>query len=315
MPRVAIVVVTHQSGSVIGGCLDSIRQLPDTEVVVVDNDSSDSTRSEVTGRSVRVIANPRNAGFAAAVNQGVEATTAPLILLLNPDARLETGLEALVACFADPKTGGAGGLLTGPDGKPQTGFMSRNLPGPAALAFEALAFNHFWPGNPVNWHYRCLGSDPMAPAFVEQPAGAFFMFRRSVWQQLSGFDEMFWPVWFEDVDFCARLRAAGFLARFEPGARARHSGGHSVGALPLDIRQKYWYGSLLKYAAKHFSPAALGLVCLCVVVGAAGRAIIAFPKGGLRVFKVYSDVIRLAFAHLRGARLSGSRTVGLRRDK
>src|SRR5579862_2771668 len=214
MARVAIVVVTYQSGSVIGSCLDSIGQLPDTQVVVVDNASSDSTRSEVAARSVQLIANPHNAGFAGAVNQGVRATSSPLILLLNPDTRLETGLESLIACFADPKTGGAGGLLTGPDGQPQRGFMSRNLPSPTALIFEVLGFNRVWPKNHVNWHYRCLSSDPMVPAFVEQPAGAFLMFPRSVWQQLGGFDERFWPVWFEDVDFCARLRSAGFVARY-----------------------------------------------------------------------------------------------------
>jgi len=308
MERVAIVVVTHQSGSVIGDCLDSIAAFPDIDVVVVDNASSDSTRAEVTGRvnagsvsnsNVRLLANPDNAGFAAAVNQGVQATTAPLILLLNPDARLETGIEALVECFADSNIGGAAGLLTGANGEPQTGFMSRNLPGPATLAFEVLGINRLWPRNPLNWHYRCLGNDPMAPALIEQPPGAFFMFRRSAWQQLGGFDERFWPVWFEDVDFCARLKAAGYLVAFRPAARALHEGGHSVGRIPLDIREKYWYGSLLKYAAKYYSPVAFGSVCLAVAAGAAGRAILAFPREGWRVFEVYSDVIRLAFAHLR----------------
>ena len=300
MARVAIVVVTYQSGGVIGSCLDSVAGIPDAEVVVVDNFSQDATRQEVTRRDVRLIANEHNPGFAAAVNQGVQATEAPLILLLNPDARLENGLEALIACFADPETGGAGGLLIGDDGKPQTGFMARNLPTPAALAFEVLGINRLWPGNPVNWHYRCLVNDPMVSAFVDQPAGAFFLFRRSAWRELGGFDEQFRPVWFEDVDFCARLRAAGFRIRYEPASRAVHEGGHSVGKIPDGVREKYWYGSLLKYAAKHHHPVAFGVVCLSVAVGAAGRAVVGFPRGGLRVFGVYGSVIRLAFVHLTG---------------
>jgi N-acetylglucosaminyl-diphospho-decaprenol L-rhamnosyltransferase len=307
MARVAIVVVTHQSAGVIGPCLDSIADLPDIEIVVVDNASSDSTRDEVATRGVRLIGNPDNAGFAAAVNQGVQATSAPLILLLNPDNRLETGVESLIACFDDPSTGGAGGLLIGPDGHPQTGFMARNLPTPAALVFEVLGINRLWPANPVNWHYRCLGNDPMVSALVDQPAGAFFMFRRSAWQQLGGFDERFWPVWFEDVDFCTRLRAAGFSVRFNPAARACHKGGHSVGIIPLEIRERYWYGSLLEYAAKHYHPVAFGVVCLSVAAGAAGRAVRSFPRGGLKVFEVYSSVIRLAIAHLLGTRLPGLR--------
>ena len=236
MPRVAIVIITHQSGDVIWSCLEATVGLQDVELVVVDNASSDSTREQVSAKGVRLIANTRNMGFAAAVNQGVQVTSAPLILLLNPDTRLETGIESLLECFDDPKIGGAGGLLTGQGGLPQTGFMARNLPTPTALAFEILGINRLWPGNPVNWHYRCFGIDPMVSAVVDQPAGAFFMFRRSAWRQLGGFDESFWPVWFEDVDFCARLRSAGFTARYEPRARAVHVGGHSVGLLELDIR-------------------------------------------------------------------------------
>ena len=125
MARVAIVIVTHQSADVIGACLESIALLPDSEVIVIDNASSDSTCEKVAATGVRLIANNGNEGFAAAVNQGVRNTAAPLILLLNPDTRLETGIESLVACFDDPKTGGAGGLLLGSDGKPQTGFMAR----------------------------------------------------------------------------------------------------------------------------------------------------------------------------------------------
>jgi GT2 family glycosyltransferase len=315
MARVAIVVVTHESADVIGPCLDSLASLPNAEIIVIDNASSDSTCGKVSALGVRLIANPGNEGFAAAVNRGVQATSAPLILLLNPDTRLQTGLDPLIACFDDPNTGGAGGLLTGADDQPQTGFMARNLPTPTALAFEVLGINRLWPKNPSNWHYRCLGLNPMASAFVDQPAGAFFMFRRSGWQQLGGFDENFCPVWFEDVDFCARLRAAGFLLRYEPAARAAHHGGHSVGRIPFGFRERYWYGSLLKYAAKHYRPLAFGSVCLAVAVGSAGRAILAFPRGGLRVFEVYSSVIRLSFAHLRGALLPGSRIPGPRRGR
>ena len=315
MARVAIVIVTHQSTDVIGPCLDSVARFAgDAEIIVIDNASTDATCGKVAVAGVPLISNAGNEGFAAAVNQGVRTTSAPLILLLNPDTCLETGMESLIACFDDPKTGGAGGLLAGNDGKPQAGFMVRNLPTPTALAFEVLGINRLWPQNPSNWQYRCLRNNPMVSACVEQPAGAFFMFRRSVWEQLGGFDENFWPVWFEDVDFCARLRSAGFVLRYEPQARAIHEGGHSVGRLPLAFRERYWYGSLLKYAAKHFHPVAFGSVCLAVAAGTAGRAILAFPRGGLRVFEVYSSVIRLSFAHLRVA-LSGSRMPGPRRDR
>ena len=307
MARVAIVVVTYRSSAFIGACLDSILPIPDIEIVVVDNASSDSTRVIVEEKNARLIANSENRGFAAAVNQGVKATSAPLILLLNPDARLETGLEPLIARFNDPQTGAAGGLLLGEDGKPQTGFMVRNLPTPAALSFEVLGINRVWPDNPVNWHYRCLQIHPMISALADQPAGAFLMFRREAWSRVGGFDENFWPVWFEDVDFCARLKGAGYRIWYEPAAQATHAGGHSVGEIPLDEKEKYWYDSLLRYAAKSFHPLAFAGVCLAVMVGAAARAVRALPRGGLRVLAVYGEVIRFSFAHLRRAGRSGGR--------
>src|SRR4051794_8742464 len=113
MPRVAIVIVTYNSGAEIGGCLDSLRAEADIEVVVVDNASTDGTRAEVEARGVRLIANEDNRGFAGGVNIGVRETSAPLILLLNPDAQLRGGLGVMAEWFGGGQaTGIVGGLLT-----------------------------------------------------------------------------------------------------------------------------------------------------------------------------------------------------------
>jgi GT2 family glycosyltransferase len=321
MPRVAIVIVTYNSASEIGGCLDALLRMDPLEgmdasagmlgieTLVVDNASADTTRELVTGRGVRLIANPLNAGFAAAVNQGVRATSAPLVLLLNPDAHLERGLHHLTALFDDPATAAAGGMLTGPDGRPQTGFMARNLPTPLALIFESLGINALWPGNPVNWHYRCLGMDPVTPQLVEQPAGAFLMFSRKIWHRVGGFDERFWPLWFEDVDFCTRLRRTGLNVYYNPNAVARHTGGHSISTLLVEIRERYWYGSLLEYASKYYRPIAYRAVCLAVLSGAAFRAIRGFPRDGLKAFAVYGAVCRLAAGRFFRLRRSSGNTV------
>ena len=109
MGRVAIIIVTHNSADEIGGCLDALRDLNDVETIVVDNASTDRTREEITTRGAQLIPNATNAGFAAAVNIGARATTAPLLLLLNPDAHLIRGLDALIARFDSAGTGAAGG--------------------------------------------------------------------------------------------------------------------------------------------------------------------------------------------------------------
>ena len=196
MDGVGIVVVTYNSGGEIGACLDAAMGRCNA-LVVVDNASSDGTLAEVQRRGARLIANRANRGFAAAVNQGVAALDCSHILLLNPDAVLLTGLEALRAACDLPGAAGAGGKTVNPDGTPQVGFMVRQLPSPGVLILEALLLNRVWPDNPLNRRYRGLGLDYSKRMVVEQPAGAFLMIRRAVWSELGGFDEGFHPLWFE----------------------------------------------------------------------------------------------------------------------
>jgi len=241
--------------------------------MVVDNASSDGTlkRAQTHG-GARVIANDQNLGFAAAVNQGVrEAGENDLILLLNPDAQLLTGIEALVE--STERHGLAAGRLVNDIGDTQAGFTIRRFPTPVTLAFELFGLNRLWPSNPVNRKYRYLDRNLDQAGPVEQPAGAFLMFRQDVWQKLGGFDEQFYPVWFEDVDFCRRAVAAGYRIEYIPAVAARHLGGHSVSQIPAGPRASYWCVSLLRYAAKHFRPWQFRGICAAVVLSSVPRMV------------------------------------------
>ncbi len=294
MADIGIVIVTYNSAAEIGPCLDAALATL-AEVVVVDNASSDHTVQQVRSRGATLIANPVNRGFAAAVNQGIRSIGADFILLLNPDALLQSSLEPLRAACAMPGVGAAGGKLLNSDGSPQTGFTVRRLPTPFVLAFEILLINRLWPRNPLNWHYRCYGFDHEAPAEVEQPAGAFLMLRREAWEAIGGLDEQFCPIWFEDVDFCKRLRDRAYRVRYEPGSVAVHRGGHSIQKILLEKRELYWYGSLLRYAFKHFPGGASRLLCLAVILGSLGRMTVGIVvQRGFKPILVYARVIGLA---------------------
>jgi N-acetylglucosaminyl-diphospho-decaprenol L-rhamnosyltransferase len=294
MRDVGIIIVTHNSSGEIGPCLNAA-SATGAEVLVVDNASQDGTCGEVERQGARLIANPRNLGFAAAVNQGVRALHTPLLLLLNPDAIIQTSLGPLREACLDPRTAAAGGMLVDHSGKPQIGFMVRRFPSPSALCLEALLINRAWPRNPVNWHYRCLGLSYTAPLEVEQPAGAFLMIRRDAWEQLGGFDEDFYPLWFEDVDFLKRAKDNAYRIRFVPESVAKHTGAHSIQKISVEFRQFYWYRSVLKYAAKHFPPGAEKLVCLAVITGSVMRTVLGVPRQwSLQPIAVYGKVMKLA---------------------
>ena len=264
-------------------------------VVVVDNASHDGTIAEIARRGVRLIANSTNRGFAAAVNQGVAVLNCTHVLLLNPDAVLETGLDSLCEACDLPGAAAAGGRLLDAKGESQIGFMVRSLPTPAVMILEALLLNRLWPKNPLNRRYRGGDLDYSKRLEVEQPAGAFLMVRRAVWQELGGFDEGFFPLWFEDVDFCRRVADRGYRVYYVPGAVAKHTGGHSIANLRVEMRRLYWYGSLLRYSAKHFHPMAFRVVSMAVVAGSFLRMVAeSASQRSLKPVAVYWKVVRLA---------------------
>ena len=294
MASITIVIVTYNSQSEIGACLDAAL-VTAAEVIVVDNASTDGTVAAIGGRPVRLIANATNKGFAAAANQGFNASDRPFVLLLNPDAVLTGSIEPLREACAAEGVAGAGGCLVDAEGRPQVGFMVRRLPTVAVLILEALLLNRVWPRNPVNRRYRELGLDPSVSREVEQPAGALLMVKRSAWREIGGFDECFFPLWFEDVDFCRRLVDRGYRLLYVPTVVAKHTGAHSISRLTVEMRRIYWYRSLLRYSAKHFHAIGFRGVSLAVVAGSLLRMIIESAAcRSLQPMAVYGKVVRLA---------------------
>ncbi len=277
-----IVVVTYNSAGYLAPCLESaLARSP--HVTVVDNLSTDSTCEIARRYPVQLIANTANRGFAAAVNQGVRALKTDYILLVNPDARLTTPIDTMLERASDPKVGAVGGRLLDESGKDQAGFAIRRFPSPMALIFESLGVNRLWPGNPVNRKYRALGTDLTVSRKTEQPAGAFLMFKRGVWDEMKGFDERFHPLWFEDVDFLRRVSQAGYEIWYEASACAVHAGGHSIQTLQPSRRQQFWYGNLLRYAATHFqSDLVVRCVAGSVLVGSMVRWLASWTTRGSR---------------------------------
>lgn len=250
----SVVIVTYNSAECIGPCLQALAQFTDWKIVVVDNASSDATVqvARKIAANVCLLCNSENRGFAGAVNQGIKAGEGDIVVILNADAiAAGDALDRLRGSFAGSGVGVVGGSLRRGDGSVEEGFTVRRFPTLGSALSEVLLLNRVWPNNPWNRRYRCRDLDYTRLQEVEQPAGACLAINRQAWEDVGGFDQGFYPVWFEDVDFCQRVRTAGWRILYCPDAVFAHAGGHSVSQLSFRDRQSFWYRNLLRYFAKH----------------------------------------------------------------
>jgi GT2 family glycosyltransferase len=270
------IIVAYNSAASIEHCLAALKEQPGWERIVIDNASRDDSidRVRAIDPGAHVVANESNRGFGAAANQGAAIASSDILLCLNPDAIAQSGaLTEIVEALKSPSVGAVGGVLLGDDGQPDRGFSVRRFPTTTAVISEILLFNRLWPGNPVNRRYRCLDIDYEKVQDVDQPAGACLAVSRVAWESVGGFDEAFFPVWFEDVDLCLRLRQRGWRIVYWPKARFIHSGGHSVNQVAIASRQLIWYRNLLRYFRKHKSSFAVVFLRVCIAVGMGMRAL------------------------------------------
>ncbi|MBI3935305.1 MAG: glycosyltransferase family 2 protein [Acidobacteria bacterium] len=275
---ISVLIVTYNSEGCIGACLESLlRHGADSsaEIVVVDNGSKDATVGVVRRfPRVKLIASPGNLGFAAGVNRAARESRGEALLLLNPDTICRTALAPFEeALRRSEKVVAVAPKLVNVEGEFQRGFAIRRLPTRAALVFEILLLNRLFPGNPVNRRYRCLDFNADEVSEVEQPAGACLLVRRSSFVECGGMDEKFFPLWFEDVDLCRRLREKGGIILYQPQVCFKHSGGHSLEAVTFSEKQVYWYRNLLYYVHKHYSRGTGALMRGALLVGIGLRVV------------------------------------------
>ena len=278
-----VIIVTHNSDGCIRACLQALVPFTKWKVVLVDNNSSDNSVSvaRMAHPGILTLINSHNAGFAGALNQAAKVAEGDVLLILNPDTIATAGsLDKLAEPLRVDTVGAACGLLLSEEGLPQKGFTVRRLPTLGNMLAEVLLVNRAWPRNPWNVRYRCLDLNYQNAQQVEQPAGACLAVKRQAWDEAGGFDEGFFPVWFEDVDFCRRLRDRGWKIVYCPDATFSHAGGHSVSRLAFRDRQSYWYRNLVRYFAKHHTRTQLVILRVGITIGLLLRALLSLMGFG-----------------------------------
>ena len=259
--EIAAVLVNYNAGSEL---TQALRSIADDlagrawEAVVVDNASSDGSERQVDAFApqARLVRNATNVGFGRAVNQGVAASRAPLVLIMNPDCRLARGatqalqaqLEAHDACaLVGPRVLDPDGAVQGSArGDPDmlTGLFGRT--GPLQSLFPQLGAAR------RNVVAEAAVTNGVPTVVVDWVSGACMLVRRSAFESVGGFDEQYFLYW-EDADLCRRLRARGYHVRYVPRATAVHSVGRSSrSARAGSIRA--FHDSAYRYYATHVAP-------------------------------------------------------------
>ena len=307
-PALSIVIVTWNSERFIERCLRSLPAASEGlsyEVIVYDNSSSDRTTDVAQNLlSVPVIKSATNIGFAGGVNRAITSARGEFHVLLNPDCELAPGSLTLLTDFlrTHPEVAAVSPLLEDDRGNSQREFQLRRFPTLMTFAAELLAIDKIIPSNPVTASYRYRDLDLSRPQLVDQPAGAALVIRRSAFDEIGPLDEQFFPAWFEDVDYCRRLAAAGREIWVVPQAQARHFGGASLEQLSFARFIDLWYANMWRYARKWFPPAEREALRWTIIAGMllrlpAALIGIAHPEAGRRgAFHAYAGVLKKAFA-------------------
>lgn len=249
---VDVVVVTYQSGDTLATFLDTLARatVQTTAVVLADNGSTDGApeAQEAAGRAL-LLPTGANLGYGAAANRGASLGRAPWLVVANPDVTWapETLDRMLQTAARWPRAGAVGPMIVSPDGSLYP--SARALPSLGRGIGHAV-FGWVWPGNPWTRAYR-----QEREALVEREtgwlSGSCLLLRRTAFEAVGGFDDGYF-MFFEDLDLCERLAAAGWSSVYAPDARVVHEGGASWRSTP-DAMVRAHHRSAWRYVSRRYS--------------------------------------------------------------
>jgi GT2 family glycosyltransferase len=241
MMLLSIIIVSWNTRELLDACLASVsRELTESlggidkaQVFVVDNASADNSAAMVAEKYpwVKLIANGDNRGFAAANNQAFALSQGDFVLMLNPDTEVKSGaLKTLIEFFdSHPRAAVVAPQLLNTDGSIQR--SCRQFPTFVGMLYELIGLSRLFPASSPRGikfrEYKMLDWNHDDERQVDQPEGACLMIKRSVLEQVGTLDEGFFML-FEEVDWCYRVKKAGYEIWFTPRAQVVHHYGQSI---------------------------------------------------------------------------------------
>jgi len=218
-PLVSIIIPTRDRADLLGQCIDSLfahTRYTNYEVIIVDNGSVQSATFSLFARlpkdRVRIVRDDSPFNYSALNNRAVKQAKGSLVCLMNNDIEISGGdwLGEMVSCAVQPEIGAVGARLWYPDGRLQHGGVIVGMGGVADHAHKFLA-----KGQPGYFGRAALQQSFSAVT------GACLVIRKEIYEEVNGLDEQL-SVAFNDVDFCLRVREAGYRNVWTPFAELVH---------------------------------------------------------------------------------------------
>lgn len=301
MPALSIIIVNWNVRDLLRDCLRSIdagRSLLDLEVIVVDADSADDSVAMVQAVFpwVRLIPCYENVGFPRGNNIGLAEASGDFLLLLNPDTVVQGNALGMMADFLreHPDIGAVGPQLLNPDGSIQS--SRRRFPTLATAFFESTWLESLAPG--ILRRYYALDLPDDETADVDWLTGACIMAPRVVYEQIGGLDEGYF-MYSEELDWCRRIKQAGWRVAYYPAARVVHHAGKSSDQA-VTARHINFQRAKLRYFRKYHGRVVAGVLRCFLLASYAWQLALEGAKGllgskpDLRRQRVrsYYDVLR-----------------------
>lgn len=254
---VSIIILSYNTRELTCACLEALRHGAktsslDLDIIVIDNASADDSVAVIREKfpEVRLYHNVENQGYARGVNQGLALADARFAMLLGSDTEVRPGtIENMVRLMdEEPEVGVVAPRLVNPDGSLQRACM--RFPDLAVALTYDTPCGEWGPGQRVQdrYFYKDWGHDENAS--VAQPPGTCLLVRREVVEQVGPMDRELW-LFFNDVDWCLRIRRAGWDIRYlHFGTEVlHHLGASTTSFVNFPI---VWHANRLYFYRKHF---------------------------------------------------------------
>lgn len=281
-----LIIVNYNSTDCLLGCLDSVFGAIDRvqpSIYIQDNASTDNV-DRVIDRypEVKLTKNNNNLGFARGVNAALRQSVSPYALLLNPDTCISGGLFDFVFNYMEenPSVGVLGPKILDPDGSVQG--SARSFPTLLTGLFGRTSLlTKLFPNNPFSRsNILSTGHSESSPLEVDWVSGACMIVRRKAIEQVGYLDERFFMYW-EDADWCRRMKERGWKVIYFPRASVVHyvGGSSDSRAIPSLIEfHKSCYRLYKKYNGPLFN-----FVKPLAIVALAARLSLCICRQGIRL--------------------------------